>query len=79
MTLYKAIEATREAILLGSEHTMPDGHKFLSRALDTPPAKPMSEDEIADKIHATLLGGGSSYDVMRALKDAGVLYCVEGK
>lgn len=91
MTLHKAIEAARNGLTI-AEDFMKDknvpsfGYQVVKQALSALPAKPMSEDEIATKIRDILIENVDdsssvlnvvSYDIIRALRDAGVLYVEE--
>lgn len=91
MTLHKAIEAAREALKMASDNEFPMAKGKLRKsiydqALSTIPAKPMSEEEVATKIRDILIENVDdsssvlnvvTYDIIRALRDIGVLYCSE--
>ncbi len=79
-TLTASIEKMKEALNEYKDHL--DGNCLnhpdcLDQALDSAPAQPKTEDEIVCLISNRSSIG--SREVFRALKEAGCLYCAEGK
>lgn len=85
MTLHKAIEAAREALLTVAtkKPTIHGTPSICREALSTLPAKPMSEDEIMNILRKEfdITAHDDSDETfircIRALRDAGVLYVEE--
>lgn len=84
--LHKSVEAAREAIR-HAKRKMSDGSgtcytgaplAYLETALSALPEKPMTEDEIAEIIVArSWFGRSAALILIRALRDAGVLYVAQ--
>ncbi len=86
MTLYASIEKMKEhlesvAICINNEAV----HDAIDKALAAAPAQARTEDEIADIIDNDVKGQIAAFgkwnpqSIVSALKEAGCLYCKEGK
>ncbi len=83
MTLYTSIEKMKEAFcLIRRDLHSRAANKVFDEALASAPAQPKSEDEIDKIIYdsiQTILFPKERRAVIKALRDAGVLYVGEGK